>query len=78
MITGGGVVFWVCFCVETALVWFCCCWLLALVGLVGFRAVPDPGFSWLLSRLVTLLEGCQPAVSIVLLLTAAAAAGVHK
>lgn len=35
-----------------------------LVTLVGFRAVPEPGFSWLLSRLVTLLEGRQPAVSI--------------
>jgi hypothetical protein len=34
-----------------------------LVALVGFRAVPEPGFSWLLARLVTLLEGRQPAVS---------------
>jgi hypothetical protein len=34
-----------------------------LVALVGFRAVAEPAFSWLLSRLVTLLEGRQPAVS---------------
>jgi hypothetical protein len=34
-----------------------------LVALVGFKAVPEPSFSWLLSRLVTLLEGHQPAVS---------------
>uniref|UniRef100_A0A383WKN0 SCD domain-containing protein n=1 Tax=Tetradesmus obliquus TaxID=3088 RepID=A0A383WKN0_TETOB len=34
-----------------------------LVALVGFRAVPEPGFSWLLARLATLLEGRQPAIA---------------
>jgi hypothetical protein len=41
---------------------------LAAGGAGGLQGGARPGFSWLLSRLVTLLEGRQPAVRVVLLL----------